>query len=165
MSLPTPTPEFRRARFGAPFVLLAAASAACGSDDANVPSNPSTETFAPVTGVVLANMQPKGDGLYTQDLIVGAGLEAISGRVLNLLYTGWFVTGRVFDSNTTPPGISFILGRGSVIRGWDLGIVGMRPGGKRKLVIASPLAYGSEGRDAIPPNTTLVFDVTLLSVV
>lgn len=161
----SPTPEFRRARFGSPLVLLAAATAACGGDDANVPSNPLTETFAPVTGVVLANMQTMTEGLYYQDLTVGTGLEAISGRNLQVQYTGWFTTGKVFDSNTTPTGIAFQLGRGQVIAGWDRGIVGMRPGGKRKLVIASPLAYGSSGRDGIPANTTLVFDVTLISVV
>lgn len=160
----SPTPEFRRARFGAPLVLLAAAATACGSDDADVPSNPATETFAPVTGVVIANMQTKTDGLYYQDLIVGTGLEAISGRNLRVLYTGWLPSGQVFDSNTTPPGLAFQLGRGGVIVGWDLGIVGMKPGGKRKLVIASPLAYGSDGQGTIGKNQTLVFDVTLLSV-
>lgn len=161
----SPTPEFRRARFGSPLVLLAAAAAACGGDDANVPSNPATETFAPVTGVVLANMQTKTDGLYYQDLTVGTGLEAISGRNVQVQYTGWFTSGKVFDSNNTPAGFTFQLGRGLVIPGWELGLVGMRPGGKRKLVIASPLAYGAEGRDGIPSNVTLVFDITLLSVV
>lgn len=163
MSLPTP--DFRRARFGAPLILLAAAATACGADDANVPSNPATETFAPVTGVTIANMQSTTSGLYVQDLTVGSGLQAISGRLLNVLYTGWLTTGQVFDSNITPPGIQFTLGRGSVIAGWDLGLVGMRPGGKRKLVIASPLGYGSEGQGKIGKNQTLVFDVTLLSVV
>ncbi|MBC8088017.1 MAG: FKBP-type peptidyl-prolyl cis-trans isomerase [Phycisphaerae bacterium] len=103
-------------------------------------------------------------GLYIQDLTVGSGTEAINGRILNVLYTGWLTTGQVFDSNNTAPGIQFPLGRGAVINGWDLGLVGMRPGGKRKLVIASPLAYGSEGQGSIGKNQTLVFDVTLLSV-
>jgi FKBP-type peptidyl-prolyl cis-trans isomerase FkpA len=163
--MPSPSPDFRRARFGAPLVLLAAAATACGVDDADVPSNPATETFAPVTGVTIANMRTTTNGLYIQDLTVGTGTEAISGRVLNVLYTGWLTTGQVFDSNTTPPGIQFQLGRGAVITGWDLGLVGMRPGGKRKLVIASPLAYGSDGQGTIGRNQTLVFDVTLLSVV
>lgn len=163
MSLPTP--DFRKARFGAPLFLLAAAATACGVADADVPSNPATETFAPITGVTIANMKSTTSGLYVQDLTLGSGLEAISGRLLNVLYTGWLTTGQVFDSNTTPPGIQFTLGRGSVIAGWDLGLVGMRPGGKRKLVIASPLAYGSAGQGKIGKNQTLVFDVTLLSVV
>jgi len=162
MSLPTP--DFRRARFAAPLLLLAAAASACGVDDADVASNPATETFAPVTGVTIANMRTTTNGLYIQDLTIGAGIEAISGRIVSVLYTGWLTTGQVFDSNTTPPGIQFTLGRGSVIPGWDVGLVGMRPGGKRKLVIASPLAYGSEGQGDIGKNKTLIFDVTLLSV-
>lgn len=161
----SPTPDFRRARFSAPLFLLAAAATACGSDDADVPSNPATETFAPVTGVNIAAMQLLTAGLYVQDLVVGTGTEAISGRFINVLYTGWLPSGQVFDSATSAPGISFTLGRGAVIPGWDLGLVGMRPGGKRKLVIASPLAYGSEGQGSIGKNQTLVFDVTLVSAV
>lgn len=161
----SPTSDFRRARFGAPLLLLAAAATACGADDADVPSNPATETFAPVTGVSIANMRTTIGGLYIQDLTIGVGTEAINGRTLNVLYTGWLTTGQVFDSNNTPPGLQFPLGRGAVIDGWDLGILGMRPGGKRKLVIASPLAYGSDGQGPIGKNKTLVFDVTLLSVV
>lgn len=159
----SPTPAFRQARFGAPLVLLAALATACGSDAVDVPSDPSTETFAPALGVVLANMTKKQDGLYYQDLVVGSGLEAISGRTLKMRYTGWLTNGQQFDSNTGA-GIDFLLGRGSVITGWDLGIAGMRPGGKRKLVIASPLAYGSSGKGTIGKNQTLVFDVTLMSV-
>ena len=162
----SPTPEFRRARLGAPLILLAAAATACGSDSADVPSNPVTETFAPVTGVVLANMKSDTGGLYYQDLIVGTGSpEAIAGRVLRVQYTGWLTNGQVFDSNVSATGFQFQLGRGLVVTGWDLGLVGMRPGGKRKLVLASPLAYGTKGQGSIGPNTTLVFDVTLLSVV
>ena len=159
----SPTPAFRLARFGAPLVLLAALATACGAATADVPSDPSTETFASALGVVLANMTKKQDGLYYQDLVVGSGLEAISGRTVRVRYTGWLTSGQQFDSNTST-GIEFMLGRGSVITGWDLGIAGMRPGGKRKLVIASPLAYGSSGNGKIAKNQTLVFEVELVSV-
>lgn len=160
-----PTPEFRRARFGAPLLLLATVVAACNSDEANVASDPSTETFASSLGVVIANMTLKQTGLYTQDLVVGSGLEAIPGRTLRVRYTGWLAsTGEQFDSNQTT-GLTFVLNRSSVIQGWDLGLVGIRPGGKRRLVIGSNLAYGTSGNATIGPNQTLVFDVTCLSVV
>ena len=160
----SPTPAFRQARFGAPLLLLAAAATACGADTANVASDPSTETYAPSLGVVIANMTLKQTGLYTQDLIVGTGLDAIAGRTLRVKYTGWLATGQQFDTNQTT-GLLFVLNRGSVIAGWDLGLVGIRPGGKRKLVIGSDLAYGSSGNNTIGPNQTLVFDVTCVSVV
>ncbi len=160
-----PTPEFRQARFGAPLLLIAAAISACSVDEASVPSDPGTETFAPSLGVNIASMTVKANGLWVQDLVVGTvAIEAISGRVLQVKYTGWLANGMQFDTNTGA-GISITLGRGQVITGWDLGIVGMRAGGKRKLVIASELAYGSSGKGSIGPNKTLVFDVTVTSVV
>ena len=162
-----PTPEFRQARFGAPLLLIAAAMSACGADEADVPSDPATETFAPALNVNIGSMTVKANGLWVQDLVVGTGLEAISGRQLNLTYTGWLTNGQQFDSGSIPSGSNppLTLGRGQVITGWDLGIVGMRAGGKRKLVIASPLAYGSSGQGDIGPNKTLVFDVTVTNVV
>lgn len=162
----SPTPEFRAARFGAPLFLLAAVVSACNVDEASVPSDPSTETFAASLGVKLADMTLKTNGLYYQDLIVGTGIEAINGRFLQLQYTGWLINGKQFDKSTSA-GINIQLGRAQVITGWDLGLVGMRAGGKRKLVIASELAYGSSGSSdgAIGPNQTLVFDVTAVSIV
>ncbi|MEO7997799.1 MAG: FKBP-type peptidyl-prolyl cis-trans isomerase [Gemmatimonadaceae bacterium] len=159
----SPTPAFRQARFGAPLLLLAAAAAACGVDEADVASSPATETYASLLGVNIANMTLIQEGLYKQDLIVGTGLEAIKGRDLRVKYTGWLTNGQQFDTNQTT-GIPFTLGRSAVITGWDLGLVGIRPGGKRKLVIGSDLAYGSSGNGSIGPNKTLVFDITCVSV-
>jgi FKBP-type peptidyl-prolyl cis-trans isomerase FkpA len=108
---------------------------------------------------------------YSQtDLVVGTGATAISGSNVTVAYTGWLhdstkpdAKGTQFDSNANFP---FRLGVGQVIRGWDIGVVGMRVGGQRRLVIPPDLAYGSSGagNGAIPPNATLVFDVTLNSV-
>jgi FKBP-type peptidyl-prolyl cis-trans isomerase FkpA len=106
---------------------------------------------------------------YSQtDLVVGTGATAASGNQVTVAYTGWLYDssrpdgkGTQFDSNT----IQFRLGAGQVIRGWDQGIAGMRVGGQRRLVIPPDLAYGSSGRPpTIPPNATLVFDVTLNNV-
>lgn len=108
------------------------------------------------------------------DLVAGSGNQAVSGNRLTVHYTGWLYQtgatdnkGRQFDSSRTAgTPYTFTLGAGQVIRGWDQGIVGMRAGGQRRLVIPPDLAYGSTGagNGAIPPNSTLVFDVELLSI-
>jgi FKBP-type peptidyl-prolyl cis-trans isomerase FkpA len=104
--------------------------------------------------------------LQIEDIVVGTGTEATTGRAVKVNYTGWLTDGKKFDSNQdrgSPFG--FKLGARSVIAGWDQGVVGMRVGGKRKLTIPSHLAYGERGYPgAIPPNATLVFEVELLDV-
>ncbi|MEN9508611.1 MAG: hypothetical protein RLZZ621_1174 [Gemmatimonadota bacterium] len=138
---------------------------ACGGDDIpDVPSNPAVETYAGALGVNIAQMTKRNDHLYIQDLTVGSGTEAVAGRTLDMRYTGWLVNGNRFDSNVGGAAFSFTLGAGMVIPGWDQGIVGMKVGGKRKIVIGSTLGYGRSGSGPIPPNATLVFDVELLAV-
>lgn len=102
-----------------------------------------------------------------EDLEVGTGSEAASGDTLNVRYTGWLYDpgapenkGRQFDSGT----FMFVLGAGQVIPGWDQGLVGMRVGGLRRLVIPPDLAYGDRGQGSIPPNATLLFEVELLGI-
>jgi FKBP-type peptidyl-prolyl cis-trans isomerase len=112
-------------------------------------------------------------GLVIQDLKVGSGEVALPGAVVRVHYTGWLLDpaapegkGRKFDSSLDR-GDPFVfpLGGGRVIRGWDLGVAGMQPGGRRRLVIPAELAYGERGAGGvIPPNATLVFDVELLSL-
>ena len=130
---------------------------ACGGDDdgngtPTGPTGPTTTTAS-----------------YSQtDLVVGTGTAAITGSNVTVAYSGWLhdstradAKGTLFDSGS----ITFQLGTGRVIRGWDLGIVGMRVGGQRRLVIPPDLAYGSAGSPPrIGPNNTLVFDVTLNAV-
>ena len=107
------------------------------------------------------------------DVVAGSGAEAVSGRKVSVHYTGWLHDpagadghGRKFDSSVdrgTP--FDFNLGGGQVIRGWDEGVVGMKVGGKRTLVIPPEMGYGARGAGGvIPPNATLVFDVELLGV-
>lgn len=101
----------------------------------------------------------------TQDTSVGTGAIAAAGDKLTVHYVGRLMDGRVFDSSrdrNTP--FEFILGVGQVIRGWDEGMVGMRVGGKRELVISPEYAYGSQSVGTIPPNSTLIFEVELLNV-
>lgn len=104
--------------------------------------------------------------LEMQDLVVGTGAEAVSGKTVDVHYTGWLTDGKKFDSSLDRgEPFSFRLGGGQVIRGWDQGVVGMKVGGKRKLTIPSDLAYGDRGfPPVIPPRSTLVFEVELLGV-
>lgn len=104
-------------------------------------------------------------GLRYVDTKVGEGEAARAGQTAEVHYTGWLENGKKFDSshdrNKT---FSFPLGKGRVIRGWDEGVVGMQPGGLRRLFIPSELGYGSQGAGGvIPPNALLIFDVELIS--
>lgn len=106
------------------------------------------------------------------DTEVGTGAEAIYGSRVEVHYTGWLYNpkagnlhGAKFDSSRdagTP--FSFLVGGREVIKGWDLGVVGMKVGGKRTLLIPSYLGYSTKGSGSIPPNSHLVFDIELLSV-
>src|SRR3954454_12070669 len=105
-------------------------------------------------------------GLKYQDLKVGTGTAAKTGDTVEVHYTGWLSKdGTKFDSSVDrKEPFEFKLG-GRVIKGWNEGVVGMKPGGKRKLIIPAKLAYGEEGAgDDIPPNAELVFDVELIKI-
>jgi len=106
--------------------------------------------------------------LVVEDLVVGDGAEATSGATVNVDYVGvsWS-TGAEFDAswNRGAEAFEFVLGRGMVIEGWDAGVVGMAPGGRRNLQIPFAAAYGAEGRPpTIPAESDLIFVVDLLSV-
>ena len=131
---------------------------ACSSD-----SNPAAPT------------NPGGSNSVTTlritDTRVGTGAEAVNGRTLTVNYTGWHYDqnaagnkGTQFDTSIGRAPFPFVLGTRQRHRGWDQGLVGMRVGGLRNLVIPASMAYGSQGSGQIPPNSALVFDVELLSV-
>jgi FKBP-type peptidyl-prolyl cis-trans isomerase len=133
---------------------------------ANIPSNPAVESYAAATGVVIANMLKVNANLFIQEVTLGTGAEAVNGKSLDMRYTGRLTNGNTFDSNVGRAVFTFTLGAGQVIPGWDLGLVGMKVGGKRRLVIGSTLAYANQSPDprTIPQNSTLVFDVELVAV-
>lgn len=103
--------------------------------------------------------------LVKEDLVVGTGAEAVSGKRVSVHYTGTLTDGKKFDSSVGRAPFPFQLGAGQVIQGWDQGVAGMKVGGKRRLTIPPELAYGKRGfPGAIPPDATLVFEVELLEV-
>jgi FKBP-type peptidyl-prolyl cis-trans isomerase len=126
--------------------------AGCGSSS---PSTPSTSS-----------------GTFTQtDLVVGTGPDATVGKTISVNYTLWLYDtsktdgkGTLVQSSVGSTPFSFVLGAGQVIKGWDQGVVGMKVGGTRRLIVPPDLAYGSTGQNGIPANATLVFDISLLSV-
>jgi rhodanese-related sulfurtransferase len=101
-----------------------------------------------------------------KDLAAGDGAEALRQSRVTVHYTGWLADGTKFDSSLDRHDpFSFTLGGGRVIAGWDMGVAGMKVGGKRELVIPPELAYGQKGAGSvIPPNATLKFEVELLAV-
>ena len=112
-----------------------------------------------------ASATTTASGLEYEDLKVGDGATAKSGDNIIVNYTGWLTDGTKFDSSIdrgkTYP---FTIGAGSVIKGWDEGVVGMRVNGTRLLVIPPSLGYGSTGNASIPPNSTLTFEVQLVAI-
>jgi len=128
---------------------------ACGDDSNGGPAAPS----------------PPVVQFSATDLRVGTGAEAVAGSRLTVHYTGWLYSvsgadnkGQQLDSSAGRGPFSFTLGANQVIRGWDAGLVGMRVGGLRRLVIPPELAYGASGNGPVPPNWPLVFEVELLEV-
>jgi FKBP-type peptidyl-prolyl cis-trans isomerase FkpA len=135
-------------------VVAAALSAAgCGSSTSPSSTNGSNVAFSQT------------------DLSVGSGAEAVRGKSITVNYTGWLYDsgktdnkGSQFDSSVGRTPFTFTLGAGQVIQGWDQGVVGMKVGGKRRLVIPPSLGYGSVANGPIPANSALVFDIELLGV-
>jgi len=143
------------------------AATACGSSTA--PKTPvpdiATTTFAPILGVDLAAMTTTTNGVYYRDLSVGTGTPIDTGSKVQVRYAGFLVNGSLFDQSLpTAAPLSFTLGKGSVIKGWDEGLVGMKLGGQRQLVIPPALAYGESGSANIPSQAILVFVVTVVGV-
>ena len=114
----------------------------------------------------LDNTKQMENGLQIQDLKVGTGQEAKAEDTITVNYVGALENGTVFDASAKHGGpATFQIGVGQLIKGWDLGIPGMKIGGKRKLIVPPSLGYGSQnvGNGLIPPNSTLVFEVELLA--
>jgi peptidylprolyl isomerase len=102
---------------------------------------------------------------YT-DLKIGQGSEAVTGKIVEVHYVGWLENGTKFDSSRDRDRpFTFRLGTGDALKGWDEGLLGMKVGGKRKLVIPPELGFGKQGvGSVVPPNAVLLYEFELLSV-
>ena len=123
------------------------------------------EKARPEGKVASAKQVTTASGLKYTDVKVGSGATPVKGKPVKVHYTGTLENGKKFDSSVGREPFVFTIGVGQVIAGWDEGVMGMKVGGKRKLIIPSKLGYGARGAGGdIPPNATLLFDVELLDV-
>jgi FKBP-type peptidyl-prolyl cis-trans isomerase FkpA len=139
-------------------------------------AQPEAAPAAPAAPLVVgsATPGPAAEQLIITDTKVGTGAEATVGATVYMHYSGWLyrplaknMHGKMFDSSIARgEPLDFVLGAGRVIKGWDQGIIGMKVGGKRTLIIPSELAYGARPTpgSGIPPNSALIFDVELVNV-
>jgi peptidylprolyl isomerase len=160
---------------------MATAAAACGS---STPTANSTTTTAAASSTIAAISMPTAAGTFgtapppitvpagapptvleSSDLITGTGAVAKSGDTVQVQYVLYlYSTDALVQSSWTASPFSFELGVGQVIPGWDKGVVGMKVGGRRELIIPPALGYKSEAQTGIPANSTLVFVIDLLKV-
>ncbi|MEX2527465.1 MAG: FKBP-type peptidyl-prolyl cis-trans isomerase [Gemmatimonadota bacterium] len=157
---------------GVLLLIVVTALSGCLSDSGTDVLDPTEIDFAASLGVDLAQMTRSSSGLYIQDEVVGDGEEARAGDEVSVHYQGWLSNGNELENSRTDGFGALtieVLGGGEVIPGWDEGLVGMREGGTRLLVIPPHLAYGRQGVvvqgvSLIPSNATLVFRVEMLEV-
>lgn len=148
-------------------LVLASPLAACGDDPTTPPAATATvetTTFGSSLGIDLAaaGWTRTAAGLYYRTLSSPTGTPAAvaNGQRVTVRYTGWLANGTQFESSI----YAFVLGTRAVIAGWDEGIVGMRIGEQRRLLIPPALGYGPSGSGPIPGNAVLVFNVEVVSV-
>ena len=110
--------------------------------------------------------QTMNNGLVIEDIKIGDGQEVEKFNIVTVNYTGLLEDGTKFDSSLNPgrSPFRFTVGAGQVIKGWDDGLIGMKVGGKRKLTIPPSMGYGNRNMGAIPANSTLIFEIDLLSI-
>jgi peptidylprolyl isomerase len=144
------------------FLLLTAVAIPACSEKGPKPGDKAPEAAASAP----AGAVKKPSGLSYVELVPGKGAQPSAGKQVTVHYTGWLTDGTKFDSSRdrNEP-FTFVIGAGQVIPGWDEGVISMKVGGKRKLIVPSQLGYGAAGAGGvIPPNATLIFEVELLEV-
>ncbi|MES2305253.1 MAG: FKBP-type peptidyl-prolyl cis-trans isomerase [Gemmatimonadota bacterium] len=139
-------------------VAVAPAPVAVAKDSATL----ETISYAPALNIDLAASTKLPSGMYIRDLKVGKGPAAKTGMQVSANYAVYFTDGKLIETNDKGPPITFTLGTQGIIAGWNEGLVGMKVGGTRQLIVPSALAYGQSGRGEIGPNTPLFFTVELL---
>jgi FKBP-type peptidyl-prolyl cis-trans isomerase len=139
-----------------------------GSDTINIPQGPDIDCATLATGLAAAEptLTTTASGLKYRDVTVGVGATVTNGQRVAINYSGCLTSGVKFDQLSVKDpkdALQFPVGADSVIKGVDEGVVGMKVGGRRQLVIPPDLGYGSTGAGAIPPNATLVFTIDALA--
>lgn len=130
-----------------------------------LPVVPELIDYHPDLQIAIAEMKMMESGLLYQDDSVGVGDSVVVGSNVVVHYTGWFPDGTVFDtSRESGSPFGFQVGRGEVIEAWEEGLLGMKVGGRRKLVVPPALGYGESGFGSIPSNAVLVFEIELLEL-
>ncbi len=148
-------------------LLVAVAIPACSQNETKSGGEqPATGQAPKADKAPAAGMITTPSGLAYQDLVPGSGPTPTAGKLVRVHYTGWLQDGTKFDSSMdSGQPFEFPIGTGQVIPGWDEGVMTMKVGGKRKLVVPPQLGYGARGAGGvIPPNATLTFEVILLDV-
>ncbi len=134
----------------------------CASAGGPAP-DPALLDYAPDTGVELSRMERTSSGLYIEVIQEGVGKVAARGDQVRIHFVSWLPDGTLVDSTLAGDPFQFELGSDEVIRGWNQGVVGMKVGGRRRLVVRPGLGYGARGRSPrVPPNAVLVFEIQLL---
>jgi hypothetical protein len=163
---PTPTPDPLQLRVAQANPGSVQGSMQTDGDKSNGPA--ATATPAPLPGPDEFTQYEKYQAEQTAlfgDIIAGTGQEAAAGSTLSVAYRGWLTNGKLFDeSYSRGQAFSFTIGEHRVISGWEQGLVGMKVGGKRRLIVPPSAGYGSEAHGVIPANSLLVFDVELLGI-
>jgi len=130
-----------------------------------LPAIPELIDYNPDLGIAIDEMKQMPSGVLFQDDSVGVGDSVVVGSTVVVHYTGWMPDGTVFDtSRESGEPFVFQVGRGEVIEAWEDGLLGMRPGGRRKLVVPPALGYGESGYGPIPGNAVLVFEIQLVEI-
>ncbi len=152
-------------------VMLAALAAAACRDVTAPTQDPTTVSYAPALNIRLSDFTRDTSGVYYRDIAVGSGTVAVSGDVIRYFYTGYLTDGRRFGSDISTTGVAavpdtFVVGKGGVIPGFERGLLGVRAGGRRRLIIPPALGYGNTSRGSgIPAGSILIFDVDVPAVV
>jgi len=154
--------------FRLPAVAALALLAACDlSTEPNVPTaiDPAVDTYATSLGIDIGSMTKTSTGLYYKNLVPGAGAAAQIGDSVRVHYTLWLTNGTMVESSkagSAPTPIRILLGDTSVNRvipGFEEGIIGMLPGGRRQLVVPPHLAWSTKGNPPVQPNANVVFEI------
>lgn len=154
-------------QFARPIIVASALAltGACLGGESVAPERSIEETtFASALGVNLAASTKTANGAYYRDIVVGTGAVVATGQNVSVRYTGWFSNGVQFDSNLSASSpLTFKLGAGEVIDGFDEGLAGVRVGGKRQIIVPPSLGYGPYDYGPIPGNSILVFSVEVVA--